>query len=73
MAKRLTWSVKSVGDRRSIFNYWDTVNKSNVYSLKLDALFEETSKLLLNLPYIGKSTNKINIRFVVIRNYSVFY
>ncbi|CAM3291101.1 type II toxin-antitoxin system RelE/ParE family toxin [Aequorivita lipolytica] len=48
-------------------------NKSNVYSLKLFELFKESVDTISLNPKIGKATDIDNIRFVIVKDYLIFY
>ena len=40
-------------------DYWRQRNKSNAYSKKLNELFKESIKIILDFPQIGKGTHEI--------------
>lgn len=73
MAKKITWSQTAQNDRKKILVYWKKRNKSNTYSIKLFELFKEAVNTISIYPEIGKATNNENIRFVVVRDYLLFY
>ena len=58
---------------KAIFEYFNFRNKSKLYSLKLNTLIQTELKALLQQPNIGKKTNSINVRGLLIENYYVFY
>lgn len=57
MAKKIDWTDRSLQDRLDIFKYWVKQNKTDTYSIKLEELFKQTSKLLAEFPEIGTKTN----------------
>ena len=73
MAKEIIWSEQAINDRKNILSYWILRNHSNLYSLKLDALFRDSVILLSEYPFIGKATNIQNIRAKKVRDYFIFY
>jgi plasmid stabilization system protein ParE len=73
MARQVIWSLRAQADRKDIFNYWNKRNKTNLYSIKLNALFKAAVKLIAEYPEIGKPTNDKNARFKIVRDYLIFY
>lgn len=73
MARRIVWVLQAQMDRKEILAYWKDRNKSANYSKKLDKLFREALILLLKYPFIGKPTNKKNIRIKIVRSYFLIY
>lgn len=73
MAKKIVWTQTSVRDRFNIYEFWRDKTKSDLYSEKLEKLFEEAAKLLAEFPEIGTQTDFNNVRVKVIRDYKVFY
>lgn len=73
MAKKIIWSLKSQIDRKNILLYWNQRNKSNRYSIKLNKLFKQASKLISKYPKIGRLTDQKNIRIKIVRDYLIIY
>jgi plasmid stabilization system protein ParE len=73
MARRIIWVLQAQKDRKEILAYWKNRNKSAAYSIKLDKLFREALKLTSKYPFIGKPTNKKNIRIKIVRSYFLIY
>lgn len=73
MAKEIRWSLRSLKERQKIGDYWIKRNKSNTYSLKLDQLFRQGVNLLVEAPAIGKPTDFPTVRFIIVRDYLVYY
>ena len=73
MAKEIVWTQSAIQDRFRIYQYWSQKNKSNLFSQKLERLFNEAATLLSEFPEIGTRTDFQDVRVKVIRNYCVFY
>jgi len=69
VARRIVWSASPKLQLKAIFEYFNFRNKSKLYSLKLNTLIQTELKILLQQPYIGKKTDSINVRGLVIKNY----
>ena len=73
MAKKIVWTLTAIQDRINIYQYWVEKNKSNLFSEKLERLFNESAILLSEFPEIGTPTDLQDVRVKVIRNYKLFY
>jgi len=74
MAERIiVWSSKAKIDLKNQYDFYNFRNKSKTYSFKLHRKIQKEFKLLLKQPEIGKKTNKIGIRGLLIDNHYVFY
>ncbi len=73
MAKKIIWSLNAQKDRKNILQYWNKKNQSNRYSIKLNKLFKDAVKIILNYPGIGKLTDKENIRIKIVKDYLIIY
>lgn len=73
MARQIVWTFQAQDDRKQIFKYWNSRNKSTLYSKKLNRLFKEALKLVAVRPLIGKRTNRNNVRAKIVRDYMLFY
>jgi len=62
MARQIIWTQKAQNDRLEIFLFWNSRNKSVIYSKKLNELFKESLLLICKYPLIGMLTNKENVR-----------
>jgi len=72
MAKKVTWTVRALNDRKKILKYWINRNKSDRYSIQLDNLIRESVLLICSFPDIGKPTNYNAIRIKIIKDYFIF-
>lgn len=73
VARRIVWSTSAKLLLKIIFEYFNFRNKSKIYSLKLNAFIQTELKKLLQQPNIGKKTDLINVRGLLIENYYIFY
>jgi plasmid stabilization system protein ParE len=73
MAKQVIWSLRAQNDKKEILDYWRQRNKSNSYSKKLNELFKESIKIILDFPQIGKVTNDTKARIKIVRDYLIIY
>ena len=74
MAERIiVWSENSKFELKEIFEYFNYRNKSKIYSSKINKKIQSELKLLLQNPEIGKKTDTINVRGLLIENYYIFY
>ena len=73
VTRRIVWSASATLQLKAIFEYFNFRNKSKLYSLKLNTLIQNELKTLLQQPNIGKKTDSINVRGLLIENYYIFY
>lgn len=73
MAKRLIWTIEARNSRKNIFDYWNNRNKSKVYSRKLNSLFDENLKIVIQLPEFGKPTFREDSKFIIVSHFEIFY
>ena len=73
MAKQVIWSQRAQNDKKEILDYWRQKNKSNTYSKKLNELFKESIKIILDFPHIGKVTDDNKARIKIVREYLIIY
>jgi plasmid stabilization system protein ParE len=73
VARRIVWTSPAKIQLKSIFEYFNFRNKSKSYSLKLNILIQTELKTLLQQPNIGKKTDSINVRGLLVENYYIFY
>lgn len=73
MANRIIWSLSAQKDRKSILEYWNERNKSNIYSKKLNELLKAAINLICIHPNIGRKTDYPHVRSKVVRDYQIFY
>lgn len=73
MAKQIIWSRLAHSDRIQILEYWIDRNKSNVYSKRLNRIFEDIADLISKHRKMGKETDVKNVRIKIIKNYFFTY
>ncbi len=73
MAKPIIWSFRAQQDRKAILEYWIMHNQSNLYSKKLNQIFEDTAELVSRHPNIGKKTDVPEVRIKIIKDYYFTY
>lgn len=73
VARRIVWTASAKLQLKTIFEYFNFRNRSKSYPLKLNTLIQTELKTLLQQPNIGKKTDSINVRGLLIENYYVFY
>jgi toxin YoeB len=73
MAKKIVWSRKAQNDRKEILLYWETRNKSKLYSRKLNFLLNAAAASIANFPKIGKQTGYKYTRIKIVRDYLMVY
>ena len=73
MARRLIWSIEARTSLKNILDYWNTRNKSKLYSNKLNKLFNENLKIAINLPEFGHPTTFENTKYIIISHFEIIY
>jgi toxin YoeB len=73
MARQIIWTERAQKERIEIFTFWNNHNQSSAYSKKLNDLIKQSLKLISKHPFIGKPTNKENIRVKILKNYLIIY
>lgn len=73
MARQIIWTDEAQQDRRHIFSYWNKRIKSNGYSKKLNKQFKDSLLILCDFPFIGRPTQKLDVRSKIVRDYIIIY
>ena len=73
VARRIIWTTSAKIQLQEIFEYFNFRNKSKLYSIKLNTIIQTEIKKLLQLQEIGKKTNAVNVRGLLVENYFIFY
>ena len=71
--RKIIWTLKAKNLLFSILEYFAERNKSKTYSLKLHKKIKSEILITLKQPNIGKQTDVLNIKGLIIENYFVFY
>ena len=73
MAKKIIWSDTAQKDRKDILQYWRNRNKSLVYCVKLNKVFDEAAESIAKFPNIGKPSGYKDSRIKIIKDYLLVY
>jgi plasmid stabilization system protein ParE len=74
MAKRkIVWSNRAKIRLYAILDFYIKINKSKVYSIKLQKLISKEVNLLLKQPDLGLKTSEETTRGLIIQDYIVYY
>ncbi|MBS1515010.1 MAG: type II toxin-antitoxin system RelE/ParE family toxin [Bacteroidetes bacterium] len=73
MAQRLVWSARSRKELIDIFTYWNERTGDRKYSRKLYSEIRKKIQSVLKFNSIGKLTSVKEIRFIVVKDYLIFY
>lgn len=73
MARKIAWTLEGRKSKLEILEYWAKRNQSNIYSKKLNKLFGDSLKTIINFPELGRPTEYSNIKYIMVREYDVFY
>ncbi|HET8802982.1 MAG TPA: type II toxin-antitoxin system RelE/ParE family toxin [Aequorivita sp.] len=73
MAKKVIWSDRAKFELYDLLEYWIQRNKSEEYSIKLNGLFDEAVEQIRKYPESGKHSIDKEIRFIIVRDYLLFY
>ncbi len=73
MVRQIIWTERAQKERKEIFTFWNAHNKSSFYSRKLNELITKSLKLISSHPFIGKPTNKENVRVKILKAYLIIY
>ena len=71
--RKIVWTSFARESRTSIFLYWNKRNKSNIYSKKLNILFQESLKQLTFFPESSIKSENLNIRLKVASHFEIVY
>ncbi len=70
---KIVWTATAINQRNNIFEYWNSRNKSNSFSKKLNSKIKDRLVLLQTNPLLGKATSFKAARVVSLGNYSIIY
>ena len=74
MAKRvIVWTEAAKSELKYILEFYSFRNKSKSYSQNLHKKIQSELSLLILQPEIGKKTDIINVRGLIIENHVVYY
>ncbi len=73
MVKRIKWTRRALNEKLDILNYWRQRNRSRTYSVKLNDLLIEATRLLQKYPSIGRPTTDPEVKHILAKDYLLFY
>lgn len=74
MVRKIKWTDEASTELEEILTFYVKRNGNVNYSRKLRAMFSETLMYVCNNPFIGKSTEYKDVKYIVVHpNYSIFY
>jgi len=73
MARQIIWTIRAQRERKEILLFWNERNQSSIYSRKLNELIKDSLQLICKFPFIGKPTNRENIRVKILKNHLIIY
>jgi len=73
MVRRLIWSMEAQNSRKTIFEYWNSQNKSKAYSRKLNLFFHTNLKIVIQLTEFCKPTFREDSKFIIVSHFEIIY
>ncbi len=73
MVRGIVWSKRAEKLFFDILEFYYVRNKSKTYSRKLNSEIKQLIKILSKQPFLGRKTEKNNIRVLIKGNYKIFY
>jgi toxin YoeB len=70
---KVDWSIEARLDLIDILDFYIKRNKSNVYSIKLNAKLNKSIKLLSKNPFLGTPTDYDSLRALITGDYQIIY
>lgn len=71
--RKVIWTDGAKAEFKEICSYWNNRNKSARYSQTLRALTNQKVKEIANFYPIGANSNIATVKFVMVRDYQIFY
>lgn len=71
--RTIIWTNASLQDAKTIFVYYNKRNHSDTYSRKLYKEMKSLIGRVAQLPALGRMTELKNIRYIVMKEYLLFY
>ena len=73
MDRVIIWTEPAKNDIKTITFYWNSRNKSNVYSILLRKIIRQKLLLVTKFPLLGTQSDYRSARCFVINDYKLFY
>ena len=71
--RKIVWTDFAKESKYAICLYRNQRNKSTTYSRKLNALFQESLKQIVNFPESSIESNDINVRLKIASHFELIY
>ena len=71
--RKIIWADTAKAEFKDVCSYWNNRNKSNAYSRKLRQLTKAATDDISNFSLAGSNSGFENIKFVLVREYQLFY
>lgn len=71
--RKIVWTSFAKESKYAIFLYWNQRNESTIYSRKLNILFQESLKQIVNFPESSVESNNINVRLKIASHFELIY
>ena len=71
--KPVIWTTRAKTEKTIILKFWVYNNKSENYAVDLNIEFKDAAQLLETFHFLGKPTDYIDIRALIIKNFTLFY
>lgn len=71
--RRVVWTHHAIQEFKDTCHFWNQNNGNNNYSIKLRKLVKAAIERLAVFPFGGTPSGFMNVRFVVVRDYLLFY
>jgi plasmid stabilization system protein ParE len=72
-SKEIKWSIRASREFRNTLSYFNKTNGSTAYSQTLIQKTKEVLNQLSTAEYLGRTTNKKNVRVLPLDVYLIFY
>ena len=73
MVRRIIWTKRASIVFSKVLQFYIKRNGNKIYSKKLNTEIKQIIDLLGKHPYLGKKTDKENVRVLIKSNYQIFY
>ncbi len=73
MVRRIIWTRRASIVFLEILEFYFIRNRTKTYSKKINSEIKQILNLLGKHPFLGKKTNKENVRVLIKGNYQIYY
>ena len=71
--RKIVWTSSALESRKSIFLYWNKINKSNRYNKKLNNLLQKSLEQVIMFPKTAIKSNNSNVRLKLATHFEMIY